>query len=387
MNNQKKIFRFVMIALAASLSYSAQASDISKQHLANKNSPASAASTKASTELNTPTIVNIEFPKTGKKVSSTRLIYGVDYDFVLKDPVGQMALKIARREGVTGTDAQVLNKTRANSQLLAKIWQELGQKKLPSSSKNFQDRYAVSGFFESFALPGLTVEMTDNFIKTKTNTIPGLASKGALGTALSIDVVEIVDLDKNTSNLVGSGRGVLFNVPKKDFAVENIFALADMTKKQLKEEGAKSEVTLNKEAFGYLCNIVKIEVPVRPKKKASGKNNDSLLYMHSLLTNKSQDYINKNYNSRFKNVITLYYTHDLDNILPPAVVSSQNMTNVAGYFVAATITDENGLGVTYKLQNIAVNQEIDTGEFQIPAHYPVMTMEEMSKKVAATMGF
>ena len=160
-----------------------------------------------------------------------------------------------------------------------------------------------------------------------------------------------------------------------------------MTKKQLKEEGAKSEVTLNKEAFGYLCNIVKIEVPVRPKKKASGKDDHSLLYMHSLLTNKPQDHINKNYNSQFKKVITLYYTHDLDNILPPAVVSSQNMTNVAGYFVAATITDENGLGVTYKLQNIAVNQEIDTGEFQIPAHYPVMTMEEMSKKVAATMGF
>jgi hypothetical protein len=50
------------------------------------------------------------------------------------------------------------------------------------------------------------------------------------------------------------------------------------------------------------------------------------------------------------------------------------------------LKDENGNSAVWRLTDVQLNQDIDEGEFQVPADYPVMTKEQRKQAIRAKMG-
>lgn len=327
----------------------------------------------------------IEFPKTGKFDLASKLTYAVDYDFFLQHQLGKKAISIARNKGLTGTDKEVFDKARIDTILVKKIWNELMLTNLPPDAQEIEQKFQTAGVFEAMVLASTSVLITDKYIKSTINGIGASKQKPLFLVGFQIDGFGLVDLKNNTSKNVGTLMGVPYTMIDPDFNVNSIFSMAKLGEEYIKKEGAKSEVILNKKAFGYNCNIARVIAPVKPVKKGTNSTDDSSLWFHCLLNNNFDDLLNKNYNPKYQIVVELYFTHDLDNILPKSLTSQKNKLNVDGFFVGAIVRDEAGHGVTYNLQDIKPFQKVDSGEFQIPPGYPTMTQDELTAKVLEKM--
>jgi hypothetical protein len=269
--------------------------------------------------------------------------------------------------------------------LVKKIWNELMLTNLPPDAAEIQQKFQTASLFEAMVLASTSVLITDNYIKSTVKGIGATDQKPIFLVGFQIDGFGLVDIQNNTSKNVGTMLGVPYTMVDPDFNVNSIFNMAKIGEQYIKKEGAKSEVVLNKKAFGYNCNIARVIAPVKPAKKGPNSTDDSSLWFHCLLNNNFDDLLNKNYNPKYQIVIELYYTHDLDKILPKSLISQKNKLNVDGYFIGAIIRDEAGHGVTYNLQDIKLLQKIDSGEFQIPSGYPIMTQDELTNKVLEKM--
>lgn len=327
----------------------------------------------------------IAFPKTGKFDLASKLTYAVDYDFFLQHQLGRKAIAIARNKGLTGTDKEVFDKARIDSVLVKKIWNELMLTNLPSDAQEIEQKFQTAGVFEAMVLASTSVLITDKHIKSTINGIGATNQKPLFLVGFQIDGFGLVDLQNNTSKNVGTLMGVPYTMIDSDFNVNSIFSMAKLGEDYMQKEGAKSEVILNKKAFGYNCNIARVIAPVKPVKKGTNNTDDSSLWFHCLLNNNFDDLLNKNYNPKYQIIVELYFTHDLDNILPKSLTSQKNKLNVDGFFVGAIVRDETGHGVTYNLQDIKPFQKVDSGEFKIPPGYPTMTQDELTAKVLEKM--
>lgn len=327
----------------------------------------------------------IEFPKTGKFDVASKLTYAVDYDFFLQNSLGQKAIAIARREGLTGTNKEVFDTARMDSTMVKKIWEDLMSQQLPADAQEIQQKFQTASTFEAMVLASTTVLITEKYIKSTINGIGATNQRPLFLVGFDIDGFGLVDLQTNTSKNVGTLMGVPYTMIDPDFNVNSIFSMAKLGEDYLKKEGAKSEVILNTKAFGYNCNVARVIAPVKPVKKGTNSTDDSSLWFHCLLNGNFDDLLRKNYNPKYQIVIELYFTHDLDNILPRSLKSQKNKLNVDGFFIGAIVRDEAGHGVTYKLQEIKPLQKVDSGEFQIPAGYPIMTQDELTAKILDKM--
>ncbi|AWG22492.1 hypothetical protein FFWV33_13625 [Flavobacterium faecale] len=332
-----------------------------------------------------PEMAPITFPKTGKFDLGSKLTYAVDYDFFLQHSLGQKAIAIARKNGFTGTNKEVFNNARTDSTTVTKIWTELMKGPLPADALEIQKKFQIAATFEAMALASTSVLITNDFVKSTIKGIGSSKQKPIFLVGFQIDGFSLVDLQQNAAKTVGTIMGVNYTLIEKDFNVGSLFAMAKLAEKNIEKKGATSEVILNQKAFGYNCNVARIIIPVQPEQERKNHVDNSSLWFHCLLNVNFDDLVNTNYDPKYKIIMELYYTHDLDNVLPKALTTQKNKLNAGGYFVGAILKDEAGNGVTYKMENFKALQKIDKGEFQIPAGYPIMTQEELNVKILEAM--
>lgn len=195
----------------------------------------------------------------------------------------------------------------------------------------------------------------------------------------------ITDLEKRKVYAIGSVMGV--NFAKVDSMKNSYGTLALIKEEYLNIKGVKIEPGTVTRFGDYRVVSEKITLPVRPyTEKGTGEKSDGLLYLHHLISGR-HDFGGgtegqMHYQPSYKLVLEYYFTHDLDNTLPDLVTRDKpGMYGWEGVCVGAAMKDENGHTATWKLTNIQTGLQIDTGEFQLPAGYPVLTDEQLQEKI------
>jgi hypothetical protein len=207
--------------------------------------------------------------------------------------------------------------------------------------------------------------------------------------AFGANAAGILDLDKHLIYAMVSVLGV--NYTRVD-TVHNIYGtLAMIREDYLGIPGIKIEPGTAGKFGDYNTVSERITIPVLPYiEKESGRKSDGLLRMHDILSNR-QDAPGEDgqmhYNPGYKLVFEYYFTHDLDKYLPKSLTALQTgALGTEGQCVGAALKDENGNSAVWRLIDVQTNQDIDEGEFQVPADYPVMTKEQRRAAIRAKMG-
>jgi hypothetical protein len=307
------------------------------------------------------------FEKSGFKLATKQLLYGVDYTFLLGYAGGADVVFMGRNAGLTGTDGEVLRGIRVNPTLYAKAETIFRTKLQPRDLVKLNTNMTVSGTMEGFAFPLTQVLVTDKYIKSQP--MPG--TKTLVSEGLGTYAVGLVNIPGRISQTVGTFMGVPALLTDTIFNLDSIFGMATLTREQLSKQKATSKVVLGQRWFNYRTNVVQITIPVEDE----GGNP-----LYDMLSGGHQP-------KRFGKLIhiDLHYTHELDRQLPAGLVAHKNKFNVDGLFVGAHLYTDQKTGCVFKLQSITPYPNTYESEFLVPAGYPSMTDEQLAKAMLGAM--
>jgi hypothetical protein len=225
--------------------------------------------------------------------------------------------------------------------------------------------------------------ITDRYVKTAMK-----HDHFTMADAFGVNAVSILDLDQHRVYGIGSVLGV--NFTKVD-TVHSIYStLSVMKQEYLSVPGIHIEKGKAGRFGDYNTVSERVIVPVRPYiEKESGRSSNGLLRMHDILANREDSYTEagqEHYDPAYQLVFEYYFTHDLDKYLPKGVKALQTgALGSEGQCIGAELKDENGNSAVWRLIDVQTAQDIDEGEFQVPADYPVMTRDQLHQAIRAKM--
>lgn len=331
----------------------------------------------------------IVFPVTGKKVNAIVLEYGMDHESDIKKmantPNGKRVAEKARREGLKGSDEEILLELYANPQKISQTFKDqLETEEEEDSYDNSDTEETVPPSFLLAAFMGTPVyTFTADYIrgdlnKSENNTPSLLNMFGATP-------VTIIDLKNKTSYAIMNMFNTKAAIKSKINNSTNNIGFTDYFLKI--QEATESKISQKNGQFEkYNCIIHTAEVPVKEQKDKDGKPDHTLYAVHQMLSGKWGAATGEpSYSPEQKLFIEACFSNDLNNRMPSAI--KENMANAQktpGLMVAYILRNEKGNEIIYKLKNIAWDQSIDEGQFILPKDYPVMTEEEYQKKVTSS---
>ncbi len=343
----------------------------------------------------------IQFPHTGVTVKAIHAtmasVIDGDIQKISSTPQGKFFFDQARQKGLIGSDVEIFRQAmnQKNAALMEEI-EKAVKEKFPSAdddasagraSKMGNPAWggisAPSLYFE-FMVGSFDTWITSRYVKTTLK-----HDHVTFADVFGANVVSIMDLDKHVIYAMASVLGV--NYTKVD-TIHNIYRTLSMVKEEyLGIPGIKIEQGTAGKFGDYNTVSERITVPVQPYiEKESGQKSDGLLRMHDILSNRNDgpgEDAQMHYSPGYKLVFEYYFTHDLDKYLPESVKRIQTgVLGSEGQCIGAALKDENGNSAVWRLIDVETNQDIDEGEFQVPADYPVMTKEQRKQTIRARMG-
>jgi hypothetical protein len=303
------------------------------------------------------------FEKKGFKLATKQVVYGVDYTFLLAYQGSSEVIAMGRTAGLTGTDSDVLRGIRANPTLYAKAERVFREKLTARDLAKLDTEIRISGGMEGFAFPLTQVLITDKYLKSQP--MPG--TKSMVSEGLGMYGVGLANLQRRTSQTVGTFMGVSALLTDATFNLDTIFGLATLTKEQLSQQNATTKVILGQQWGTYRTNMIHIEIPVEDE----GGNP-----LYDMLSGGHQPK-----RSGKKILIDLHYTHDLDKQLPAGLAVHKNKLNVDGFFVGAHLYTDKKTGCIFKIQSITPYADTYESEFIAPSGYPQMTDEQLAMAI------
>ncbi|HEY4288166.1 MAG TPA: hypothetical protein VGN00_13770 [Puia sp.] len=343
----------------------------------------------------------IQFPHTGVTVKAIHAtmasVIDGDIQRIAATPQGKYFFDQAREKGLKGSDVEIFRQAldQKNAALMEEI-EKAEKEKFPSADNDASTRpaskmanpawggiSAPSLYFE-FMVGSFDTWITSRYVKTTLK-----HDHVTLADAFGANVTSVMDLDKHIIYAMASVLGV--NYTKVD-TIHNIYRTLSMVKEEyLGIPGIKIEQGTAGKFGNYNTVSEKITIPVQPyTEKESGQKSDGLLRMHDILSNR-QDAPGEDgqmhYSPGYKLVFEYYFTHDLDKYLPEGVKKIQTgALGTEGQCIGAALKDENGNSAVWRLIDVQTDQDIDEGEFQVPADYPIMTKEQRKQAIRARMG-
>ena len=343
----------------------------------------------------------IQFPHTGVTVKAIHAtmasVIDGEIQMIASTPQGKFFFDQARQRGLKGSDVEIFRQAMdpKNAALMEEI-EKATKEKFPAAdnaasagraSKMGNPAWggvsAPSLYFE-FMVGSFDTWITSRYVKTTMK-----HDHVTFADAFGANAASIMDLDKHVIYGMASVLGV--NFTKVD-TIHNIYRTLSMVKEEyLGIPGIKIEQGTAGRFGDYNTVSERITIPVQPYiEKESGQKSDGLLRMHDILSNREDapgEDGQMHYNSGYKLVFEYYFTHDLDKYLPESVKRIQTgVLGSEGQCIGAALKDENGNSAVWRLIDVEVNQDIDEGEFQVPADYPVMTKEQRKQAIRAKMG-
>jgi hypothetical protein len=332
-----------------------------------------------------------QFPVTGNMVRATRIDFGVDADEdwanLLKNPAVQDFISRVRQRGVTGTDKEVLFTAMQHSEEYDDILGDLRAKYGTSAAAAFKP---MPSLVFSALLMEYDYVISSDHIRAELGKAGETASQqglaGAFVNALAPGAVTLVDLNVNKSYAIANYLGILSAAVVDDISnYRDAMGLTAYFKKYMHQQNIKLEPLGHKELHGYNASVFRMEIPVTPTTDDNGKQNDGLLFLHSLLSGHSEDIGTKHYDPTYKLYLETYYSHDLDADIPLKVLTDKNPVSEAGFYVGSILKDEKGNQVIFDIKKIEANLQIDAGQFMIPTGYEIMTHAEFHEKIRAKL--
>ena len=329
------------------------------------------------------------FKTTGKSVNAVEVKYAVDKlaynDVLLQKPIIKKGIAIARKQGLSGTDGSVLAQVLEDPELFAQLASSLGANSANASELQevleiIQPSMAFGAMIGSFKYA-----ITDSFVRGEMDDSPGSIGKSLfdkLGGAISIVDISAKKNYSISNYLNVVPAAVVTDVPD----VKSVFEMTEYCKKLIKQAEVKPSMIGNTLIANYQSTGVRFEIPVKQGIDKNGKPDDGLLYLHCLFNNKWDDFTSKTYNPKNKIFLEMYYSHDLDKIVPAAITKNKGLLGFNGFFVGFRLKDEQGRFVTYAIKSINQNYTIDEGMFKLPAGYPIMTQEALNAEVLKKLG-
>lgn len=328
-----------------------------------------------------------QFPKTGKMLTATTATFGIDTDeawsAMLKAPIVQDYISRLRQKGLTGTDKEVFTRAMQHSEDYGDIQADL-QAKYGNMETTFKP--SPSLMFAAL-LNTYQYVMTADHIRAelgKTDTLNGQPGDlaGGLANALAPGAVTIIDIKTKKMYAVANFLNVLPAAIEEDISsFQDVFGLAAYFKKYMRQPDIKIQPMGHKIFHGYKANAVNLEIPVTPVVDEDGKPSDGLLFLHTLLSTGTMDFMNKHYDPSYKLYLETYYSHDLDGKIPATITADKNVLHVDGFYIGSVLKDEKGNQVVYSIQKIDPNTQIDAGMFLLPTGYEKMTEAQFRQKI------
>ena len=342
----------------------------------------------------------ITFPITGDTVTAMHAVFApvIDGDIkrITDTPEGKYYITVARQKGLKGSDTDIFRQLmKPENAALAEDISEEVKKEYPQN-KNKKEN--VSSNFNpangGFSTPSLYFEymvgefdmwMTNHYVKWATRN-----DHATMAQAFGVNVVAITDLQKRMAYSISSILGINYTMVKSLDTLDRPYgplAVMPLFKDQYQGiEGIKIEEGTPEKFGEYNCSVVKIIIPVRPyMDRQTHKLNNSLLYLHDILSNRDDMAANNgkgNWDPSYRIIYKGYFSHDIEKYLPEKIREMvQHLKWKKGLGVGAAITDEKGNSADFRLIDITTDNKIDKGAFQIPDGYPVMTQEELNEAI------
>jgi hypothetical protein len=343
----------------------------------------------------------IQFPHTGVTVKAIHAtmasVIDDDIQKIAATPQGKFLFDQARQKGLKGSDVEIFRQmmNQKNAALMEEIEKAVKEKFPTADDDAVAGRASKMGnpawggvsapslYFE-FMVGSFDTWITSRYVKTTLK-----HDHVTMADVFGANVTSIMDLDKHVIYAMASVLGV--NYTKID-TIHNIYRTLSMVKEEyLGIPGIKIEQGTAGKFGDYNTVSERITIPVQPYiEKESGHKSDGLLKMHDILSNRNDgpgDDGQMHYNPGYKLVFEYYFTHDLDKYLPESVKRIQTgVLGSEGQCIGAALKDENGNSAVWRLIDVQTNQDIDEGEFQVPADYPIMTKEQRKQAIRARMG-
>ena len=354
----------------------------------------------------------IDFPKTGVTVKATHAVIApvIDGDVskIVATPQGRYGISVAREKGLQGTDEEVFKQLLElkNAAIMQSV-DSMVELKFPGSQEDDEHPSSpVAGrnnpAWGGISAPSLYFDvmvgsfdiwMTDHYIKTTMKN-----DHFTMSQAFGVNMAAITDLDKRMVYSIGSVLGVNFTSVKPldssgartgDYGASLVMPL--LKKQYLGLKGVKTEPGEGGKFGEYNTVSEKLIIPVQPyTDPETHALSNSLLGLHDILANRQDAAANDGqgqYNPSYRIIYEYYFTHDFDKYLPEKLRSMETAAmREKGMCVGAAIEDENGNRAIYRITDVSTDQQIDKGQFQIPADYPVMTHDELKKAIRKKIG-
>jgi hypothetical protein len=335
------------------------------------------------TEANdTPEKKEIVFPLTGKLTKTVVLIYGMDYDKdlqkIINAPGGKATIKIARTKGLKGTDLEVMKALMQNPKLFDDIQKQTDNQF--NGNDNEEESFSCPSFVFNMFVGAPKYTISSNYIRSDIQASEN--GQTSLAGMFGGNPVGLVDLKNNIQYAIMNSMGMQVAVtsPIKDYSLAGMTSQFQSLFKIQGVTGKISSGTLNQ----YPCTVTALEIPVKPTIGKDGKQDDGLLFVHSMLSGNMDDVSNKKYKSSYKIFLQTYYTTTLNSSLPNEITNATaKLQNQQGILAGFKIKDEKGNEAIYMLKEVQLNKETDQGLFQIPQGYEIMTSDEFGKKLKA----
>jgi len=336
----------------------------------------------------------IEFPTTG---ILEHTVYAVlepviegDIKKLAATEPGQYAVKLAREKGLEGSDEAILIQLMdIKNAALAEEIKDKVRAQFPGGNKNISESgMQANPAWGGLSLPSLSLQafMGKMDIWFGHEQVKFTIQKGssALQEAFDLQTASIVDLEHQKAYSICKAFGLQYTMvdPFTNF-------MSSMLSKELLESQMHMpHVKLERGPsllFGkYQVSSIRITLPV---------TGDSMMYIHCLLNNRWEEYQSggKNFNPNYQLVWEVYFTNDLDPILPDKVkllnqANALGNLGIKGQFVGFSLQDEEKNAAVYWLNVLNKDLQLDRGQFQIPPDYPVKTQEEVDKMMRQKFG-
>ena len=330
-----------------------------------------------------------QFPITGTLVKATKIAFGIDTEddwvTLLKNPMVQDYISRLRQKGVTGTDREVLQAAMQHPDTYSDISADMRGKYGASANLKPMPSLVFSVFFNEY-----DYVISSDHIRAELGKAGEMASQqglaGAFVNALAPGAVTLVDLNVNKSYAIANYLGILSAAVVDDISnYRDAMGLTAYFKKYMHQQNIKLEPLGHKVLHGYNASVFRMEIPVTPTTDDNGKQNDGLLFLHSLLSGHSEDIGTKHYDPTYKLYLETYYSHDLDADIPLKVLTDKDPVSEAGFYVGSILKDEKGNQVIFDIKKIEANLQIDAGQFMIPTGYEIMTHADFHEKIRAKL--
>lgn len=358
-----------------------------------------------------PPPTTIDFPTTGVTVRATHAVIApvIDGDVarIVATPAGQYGISVAKEKGLRGTDVEIFKQLLdlKNARIMEEV-DSMVELKFPepedrdeASSSPLQGNnnpawggISAPSLYFAVMVGSFDLVMTNHFIKTTLK-----HDHFTMAQAFGVNVVSISDLDKRMVYNIGSVLGVNYTSVKPfDTSSRSKSYSASMVLPLIKKQylGIKGLIVLPGAGgkFGeYNTTSEKLIIPVQPYTDPESHTvSNSLLALHDILSHRDDAAANDgkgHYDPSFKVIYEYYYTHDFDKYLPSRLrdLETAEMER-KGMCVGAAIEDENGNRAIYRITDVSTDNQVDQGQFQIPADYPVMSDDELRKAIRKKLG-